>query len=72
MLLADLLEALGVKETRLRLSSLGTPETRAEYREELSAYLRAHEEQLSEEVRSTDRREPVARVRRHATPGRAR
>jgi histidyl-tRNA synthetase len=52
VLLADLLEALGVKQTRLRLASLGTPETRASYREELKAFLRAHEEDLSEEVRS--------------------
>jgi histidyl-tRNA synthetase len=52
VLLADLLESLGVKETRLRLSSLGTPETRADYRAELSAHLRAHEGRLSEEVRS--------------------
>ena len=51
VLLADLLEALGVKQTRLRLSSLGTPETRASYREELKAFLRAHEPELSEEVR---------------------
>jgi histidyl-tRNA synthetase len=51
-LLADLLEALGVKQTRLRLSSLGTPETRAAYRDELKKYLRAHEHELSEEVRS--------------------
>jgi histidyl-tRNA synthetase len=52
VLLADLLQALGVKKTRLRLSSLGTPETRAAYREELKAFLRAHEDGLSEEVRS--------------------
>ncbi len=51
LLLAELLEALGVRETRLRLSSLGTPETRAEYREELKQYLRAHEGRLSGEVR---------------------
>jgi histidyl-tRNA synthetase len=51
VLLADLLEAAGVKRTRLRLSSLGTPATRAEYREELKAFLRAHEEQLAEDVR---------------------
>ena len=50
VLLADLLQALGVGETRLRLSSLGTPETRAEYRAELVAYLRAHREQLSPDV----------------------
>lgn len=52
VLLAELLDAMGVKGTRLRLASLGTPETRVEYREELTAYLRAHESQLSEEVRS--------------------
>ena len=51
VLLADLLEAVGVKQTRLRLSSLGTPETRAEYRKELSAFLHTHENELAEEVR---------------------
>jgi histidyl-tRNA synthetase len=52
VLLADLLDALGVRHDRLRLSSLGTPETRAEYREELKAFLRAHQHELAEEVRS--------------------
>ncbi len=52
VLLADLLEALGVKGIRLRLSSLGTPETRADYREELKAFLRAHEDELAEDVRN--------------------
>ena len=51
VLLAELLEAMGVKGTRLRLASLGTPETRVEYREELTAYLRAHESELAPEVR---------------------
>jgi histidyl-tRNA synthetase len=51
VLLAELLDALGVKDTRLRLSSLGTPETRKEYRDELTAYLRKHEQQLSPDVR---------------------
>ena len=50
LLLAELLEAVGARETRLRLSSLGTPATRAEYREELTAYLRAHEDGSSPEV----------------------
>jgi histidyl-tRNA synthetase len=50
MLLAELYEAVGVRDWRLRLSSLGTPQTRAEYREELTAYLRAHEHGLSPEV----------------------
>jgi histidyl-tRNA synthetase len=52
ILLDDLLDALNVRDRKLLLSSLGQPETRAEYREELIAYLRAHEDQLSEEARS--------------------
>ena len=51
LLLAELLDALGVRDLRLRLSSLGRPQTRAAYREELQSYLRAHEDKLSEEVR---------------------
>jgi len=51
VLLAELLEAVGVKRTRLRLSSLGTPATRAEYREELTAFLHTHESKLAEDVR---------------------
>jgi histidyl-tRNA synthetase len=50
LLLSELLQAVGVRETRLRLSSLGTPATRAEYREELTAFLRAHEDRLAPEV----------------------
>src|SRR6202012_5297831 len=50
LLLSDLLHALGARGLRLRLSSLGTPETRAEYREELAAFLRAHEDGLSRDV----------------------
>ncbi|HEX3831108.1 MAG TPA: histidine--tRNA ligase [Solirubrobacteraceae bacterium] len=50
VLLSDLLQAMGVRETRLRLASLGTPATRAEYREELTAYLRANEDGLSPDV----------------------
>lgn len=51
LLLAELLETLGVRDVRLRLGSLGTPETRAAYRELLQQHLRSHEDQLSEEVR---------------------
>jgi histidyl-tRNA synthetase len=50
LLLAELLEALKVS-ARLRISSLGTPATRTEYKAELQAYLRAHEHELSGEVR---------------------
>jgi histidyl-tRNA synthetase len=52
LLLAELLERAGAGETRLRLSSLGTPETRARYLKELRAYLREHEDQLSADVRA--------------------
>jgi histidyl-tRNA synthetase len=51
ILLAELLERAGAGETRLRLSSLGAPETRAVYLDELRAYLREHEDRLSEDVR---------------------
>ena len=50
MLLAELLEELGVDGPRLRIGSLGTPATRADYRDELQAYLRANEGALAEEV----------------------
>jgi histidyl-tRNA synthetase len=51
LLLAEVIERAGAGPARLRLSSLGSPETRAEYVEELTAYLRAREGELSEEVR---------------------
>ena len=51
-LLATLLSQMGVRDVRLRLSSLGSPTTRAVYREQLQAYLREHEQSLSEDVRS--------------------
>jgi histidyl-tRNA synthetase len=51
LLLAEMLERAGVGPVRLRMSSLGTPATRAEYIDELSAFLRARENELSEEVR---------------------
>jgi histidyl-tRNA synthetase len=50
LLLAELLEAIGARDVHLVLASLGQPESRAAYREELKAYLRAHEDQLSREV----------------------
>lgn len=52
VLLATLLAEMGVREARLRLSSLGSPEARHDYRELLKAHLRANEAQLSEEVRA--------------------
>jgi histidyl-tRNA synthetase len=50
LLLAELLETLGVP-AQLRLSSLGTAQTRADYREQLQAHLRQHADRLSREVR---------------------
>jgi histidyl-tRNA synthetase len=52
LLLDEILERAGTGPRRLRLSSLGTPETRAGYIEELKGFLRAREDELSEEVRS--------------------
>ena len=52
LLLGELLEAIGARDVKLVLATLGQPEARAAYREELQAYLRAHEAELSEEVRA--------------------
>ncbi len=52
VLLAELLEAMAVKGARLRIASLGSPETRVEYRQELAAYLHANESSLSADVRA--------------------
>ena len=49
-ILNDILGGLGVPAVSLRLGSLGSPESRTEYREELRAYLRANEAALSKEV----------------------
>ncbi|MEJ7786897.1 MAG: histidine--tRNA ligase [Solirubrobacteraceae bacterium] len=51
VLLATLLQELGARGVRLRIASLGTADTRASYRTELQAHLRAHEALLSDEVR---------------------
>jgi histidyl-tRNA synthetase len=51
VLLADLLDALNTHGVHLRISSLGTPEARADYREELQSYLRANRDRLAREAR---------------------
>jgi histidyl-tRNA synthetase len=51
LLASDVIAELGVEGVRLRLGSLGTPETRAAYLDELRSYLRSHKGELSEEVR---------------------
>ena len=52
LLASDIVGELGVEGVRLRLGSLGTPETRAAYLDELRSYLHSHEGELSDEVRS--------------------
>ena len=51
VLLHALLGELGARDLRLRLASLGTLASRAEYREVLQAYLREHAGELSGETR---------------------
>jgi len=51
MLLADLLGEVGVPGVELRLGSLGSFEARRAYLEDLKAHLRAHEGELSKDVR---------------------
>jgi histidyl-tRNA synthetase len=51
LLLAELLEAAGVHEIRLRLASLGSLDARAVYLDKLRGYLREHEGELSGDVR---------------------
>jgi histidyl-tRNA synthetase len=50
-LLSDLLAELGVPGVELRLGSLGSPDSRREYLDELRAHLRANEGDLSKDVR---------------------
>lgn len=49
-LLRDLIEAAGVSDYRLRLSSLGSRAERATYGDELKAFLRAHASDLAPDV----------------------
>ncbi|MEJ7716463.1 MAG: histidine--tRNA ligase [Thermoleophilaceae bacterium] len=59
LLLADILSAYEMPRLRLRLSSLGTPETRRAYSEELRQYLRARVEELSDDVRARFEANPL-------------
>ena len=47
----DLISELGVEDVELRLGSLGSPEARAAYLDQLREYLREHESELAKEVR---------------------
>jgi len=52
LLLNAILQEIGVREIQLRISSLGTPAARVEYREHLQQHLRTHADELSGEVRA--------------------
>jgi histidyl-tRNA synthetase len=59
LLLDEILERAGTGPRRLRLSSLGSRDTRAEYLEELKRFLRAGENELSEDVRARIDQNPL-------------
>jgi histidyl-tRNA synthetase len=59
LLLAELLDCARVRGVRLRISSLGTPETRRAYSDQLRDHLREREDQLSEDVRTRLDRNPL-------------
>ena len=52
VLASDILAELGVEDVRLLIGSLGTPETRRTYMDELRDFLRSRDTELSEEVRN--------------------
>src|SRR3954469_1386260 len=52
VLLHEYLARIGAGGVRLKLSSLGNPDTRRDYLEELKAYVRSNSDSVSEEVRS--------------------
>jgi len=51
VMLARLWKRLGIRQVQLQINTLGTPETRAAYRDELVAFLRNHVQQLDEDSR---------------------
>ncbi len=59
VLLDQLFRELGVPSVRLRLSSLGSPASRAAYRDELLAYLRERRGDLSEDVQKRFEENPL-------------
>jgi histidyl-tRNA synthetase len=59
LLLAELLETAGVRGAKLRISSLGTRATREGYVRDLKRYLREHEADLSDDVRSRIDQNPL-------------
>lgn len=75
---AQLWQALGLKNVRLEINTLGNPEARAAHRAVLIEYLQAHQDQLDEQARSRmhsnplrvlDSKDPrTAEVAAHAPP----
>jgi histidyl-tRNA synthetase len=59
LMLAEIIERFGAGPARLRISSLGTPATRAAYIDELKTYLHSRESELSEEVRARIDQNPL-------------
>jgi histidyl-tRNA synthetase len=59
LLLDEFLARAGVRQVRLRLSSLGTSDTRRAYLDELRAHLHSHEDELSDEVRGRIETNPL-------------
>ena len=59
LMLAELLSAYDMPRLRLRLASLGTPESRRAYSDELRAHLRARAGELSEDVRARFEANPL-------------
>jgi histidyl-tRNA synthetase len=51
LLLARLWKRLGIRDVRLELNSLGTPESRQDYRQQLVSYLEAHHDALDDDSR---------------------
>jgi histidyl-tRNA synthetase len=51
LMTARLWKRLGLSQVELQINSLGTPESRADYREKLVAYFEPHKDQLDEDSR---------------------
>src|SRR5215213_1023934 len=59
VLLHELIQSQGAQGVRLRIGSLGTPESRRDYSDELRDYLKRNDAELSEEVRSRMEANPL-------------
>jgi histidyl-tRNA synthetase len=77
LIAARLWKRLGIRSVRLEVNSLGTPESRKVYREELVEYLRKHEDALDEDsrrrlggnpLRILDSKNPAMRATIEAAP----